>query len=253
MGGRGARSGFEALGIIAREPSEIREIKSANEAKNFDELQRYMLDTHGVELTPAVEQLDFKTIRSNLQSFEDVLKAFPRARGFLEPIIQIEVSEESSGYFAAIKPNGDVLVSPLFRDVKRLNKAYSRMIRDGRTPVGVSTADILRHEAGHLLARAIVEKYAQGLNPIAKARVVSKEWRDGTREEKILDRAYRLLQSTQAGKGKTRQQLAGEVSKNATENASETFADCIVDYSKNGENAKELSKLVWGITKRILG
>ena len=108
MGGRGARSGFETLGIIGREPDEIHEIKSAKEAKNFDELGQYMWDAHGITLEDEVSSLDFAAVRDNLQGLEDVLKEFPGAENILYSMVSVGVDKDETVGYADTNPYGRI-------------------------------------------------------------------------------------------------------------------------------------------------
>lgn len=254
MGGRGSgsrlpRGRAPKVLIPAPEP----ENPTLEKSKDFAELQKYMKDTHNINVADAVAELDFNAVKDNLRGLEEVLNEFPQARGLLDPDFEIGVVNGSEFYAHAEFSGNLKFYKDYFKDADRLNRSYDRDVKTGFHPAGTTAADIMRHEMGHLLERAIIEKAGGDILDAID------NWSSAKRAGDIIDAAYKAIKGNPENKGKTKNQLRREVSgyamdssKGAT-NRHETFAECIADYSKNGENAKPLSKEVWKQTKKLLG
>ncbi len=260
MGGRGARSRLLAeSGLVLRSnssigPGEIREIETASEAKNFDELRQYMWDTHGITLEDEVSDLDFAAVRDNLQGLEDVLKEFPAAENILYSMVSVGVDKDETNGYADTSPHGRIaLYYRRFKVGSVLQGYYSRDAANGMYPAGTTYTDVLRHEAGHLLILALATRDVQGIRSVQdRVAALVDLWDSREYENKILNKAFNNLQKAKAGRGKAFADLASDVSTYAAKNTAETFAECISDYSKNRVHAKALSKEVWKIAKKEL-
>ncbi len=261
MGGRGDKSGLKRPRGRPRKVTLVPEVqpekeprKTAKDQENFADLQRYMHDNYQIDINHDVSSLDFGSVRDNIQGLEEVLNEFPQARGLLGDNFSIGVEKGGAAYACAAYW-GDKLrfYSGMFKKAEKLNTSYNQDVASGWSPGGTTAADILRHEMGHLLARAISVKVAQGIQDRQKRLfAMSDDWEHNTQESRILTKAINNM-SDRAGKVLNYLQEVQRVSRYAAKNRGEAFAECICDYSKNGENAQELSKEVWKLVKKELG
>ena len=256
MGGRGSGSRLPRprgkLPTPAPEPEPEPE-KSAKDQENFDDLLKYMQDNYQMTFAKGVSELDFGAVRGNMQGLEEVIKEFPQAIGLLEHRISFEVSRSSKTYadasFNSVLRFGRVP----FKNTTFLDRSYNRDVKSGFHPAGTTSADILRHEMGHLLARALSAKAAQSIQDLDRRyHAQIDDWNHNTQEDKIITQALKTM-GAKAGHALSFKEQATKVSRYAAKNKGEAFAECIADYSKNGENAQELSKEVWRLVKKELG
>ena len=96
------------------------------------------------------------------------------------------------------------------------------------------------HEAGHLLEATLIRMNGG----------TETDWDNCTFAQKVINEAWKNAKKHPDGKGKKVSQLIAEVSDYASENRSECLAECVSDYSINGDKAALLSKEVWKIAFR---
>ena len=230
--------------------------KGAISCKDFAELQNYWATNYGVRLNKPLGKLDLDAVLEATQGIEVVIAEFPKAGKFLKKM-KVENLDDvgafmSADYYGVISFNkSDFTYREDFLEMIALQ------VEDGQNPKNTKIKGIAAHEMGHLLERALIDKYNGGIP----------EWNKGTYAKKMVKEAVERIRNTPEGKisyrdknGKARKryvtikELQLEISLYAEDKIrSETIAEAVCDYITNGENASRLSKEIWGILKRELG
>lgn len=247
MGGRGGASGFPANAPVPAAP------QSAADTHDLTELSQYMKSTHGVHVDPKtfVNQ-DFENVRSAASAIEHIIREFPQAAANFH-----EMRGESlkNGVMANASYRGVIrLADYYFKTRNFLMSRYANAEAQGFHPAGSNGDHVATHEAGHILERALIDKYVNSQGSDYWTRMqASNDWNKGTYASKVVSEACRMAKKTPAGKGMKNDALIRSVSGYATRNRSEAMAECVADYVANGQNAKPLSVAVWNVLKRELG
>ena len=224
-------------------------LSRASDAKTFPELKQYMDSQWNVTMRSDLQNCDFEYVRAAAQSVEDILTEFPQAAGVLHDIgTQVKGNE-----YAHATYNGTVNVSPSkFRNGSVLESKYKTDLFQKFPPKGTTAKNIVDHELGHLLERALIRK-AVIADPNAMPWTGADMWNKNVQAKAVISEACKAVKKTPGGKGRKNDEIIQHVSRYATKNRSETLAECVADYRANGDNARQLSKEVWAILKRELG
>lgn len=238
--------------IIPNKPT----LTGSSNCKDFDELREYWKKNYNVRLNKPLGSLDFEAVREATQGVEDVISEFPKAGKFLRKMkvenLDYDDAIMSADYYGVIAFN-----KCDFHERESLLEGIAINIEVGQSPKNTGIKGVAGHEMGHLLERALIDKYDGDIN----------DWRKGTYAKKVVREAVDAIRKTPEGKisyrdktGKARkryvtiEQLESEISLYAKDRSgSETIAEAVCDYITNGENASWLSKEVWRILKRELG
>ena len=247
MGGRGGASGFPTNAIMPAAP------QRAVDARDLSELAQYMKDTHGIRVDPATfTNQDFENVKQAAGAVEAIVREFPQAAANFH---ELRGEDLKNGVMASASFRGVIrLADYYFKSRNFLMSRYANTEAQGFHPAGSNGDHVATHEAGHLLERALIDKYvlSQG-NDIYTRLQASDAWNKGTYAGKVVSEACRMAKKTPAGKGLKNDALIRGVSGYAARNKSETLAECVADYVSNGQNAKPLSVAVWNVLKRELG
>lgn len=238
MGGRGTAYW---VGVAKR----VGKMKSAVDAKTFQDLKSYMTMNYSVRVTDDLQSSDFQSVKAAAQGIEDIIKEFPQAAGLFH---ELNGRENRSNAYASASFNGLVQMNP-DKYVTRgtVERSYAGDLRTNWHPAGTTADSIPVHEAGHLLDRALIDKrYSSRYEAIMA-------WNKNTVAKSVVSEACKAAKKTADGKGLKNSDLIAQVSRYATKNRAETLAECVADYHANRERAKPLSREVWRILKRELG
>ena len=247
MGGRGGASGFPANAPVPAVP------QSAADTRDLAELSQYMKSTHGVHVDPATfKNQDFENVKQAASAVETIIREFPQAAANFH---EIRGEDLKNGVMANASFRGVIrLADYYFKSRNFLMSRYANSEAQGFHPAGSNGDHVATHEAGHVLERALIDKYvlSQGNGYLVRLQA-SDDWRKCTYAGKVVSEACRMAKKTPEGKGKKNADLISGVSGYATRNKSETMAECVADYVANGQRAKPLSIAVWNVLKRELG
>jgi len=252
MGGRGGASGFPANGPIPPQPPVVPAgPQSASETHDLQELHDYMKNL-GVKVDMAsLAGQTFENVRDAAAGVEKIIQEFPQA---VATFNKIRGATLKKGELANASIGGNITLANYFfsKTESGLDHTYDKTVQSGFHPAGTKKGDIATHEAGHVLERALIQKAFPG-NDLAARYSQAAAWNNSTMATKVVHEAVSELKKTPAGKGKLTSDFIKDVSRYATKNRSETLAECVADYSRNGNSAKPLSVAVWKILKRELG
>lgn len=247
MGGRGGASGFPANAPVPATP------QNAVDTHDLAELSQYMKSTHGIRVDPATfKNQDFENVKQAAGAIEAIIRDFPQAAANFH---EMRGEVLKSGVMASASFNGVIRLGDHYFNTRAgLMRKYAASEAKGFHPAGSTGDHVATHEAGHILERALIDKYVlsqgNGFNIQLQA---ADAWRKSTYAGKIVSEACRMAKKTPGGKGLKNDALIRSVSGYATRNRSETLAECVADYVANGQNAKPLSVAVWQVLKRELG
>jgi hypothetical protein len=252
MGGRGGASGFPSNAPVAPQPPVVPAgPTSAAETHDLQELHDYM-KTLGmnVDMSSLAGQT-FENVREAASGIEQVMQEFPQAVGSFRRLRGMTLKK---GELANASYNGAITLANYFysKSTYGLDATYQQTLFNKFHPAGTKKIDIATHESGHILETALIHKYLSG-STYADKLARANAWNNCTMASKVVHEAVTNLKKTPTGKGKLTNDFIRDVSKYATKNRSETLAECVADYSRNGANAKPLSVEVWKILKRELG
>ena len=252
MGGRGGASGFPANGPTGGPIGP----QSAAETKDLHELAEYMKNVgqYGVFLNEqTLNGQNFENMRGAAAAVEQIITEFPQAAANFH---ELRGEDLSRGVLANASYNGVIRLGNHFfgKTEEDLSYSYGKTTNGGFHPAGTNKDHIASHEAGHILERALIDKYILSRGSDYYTRLeASQAWNKSKLSGKVVSEACREAKKTPAGRGMKNDELIRGVSGYATKNRSETLAECVADYAANGSNAKPLSVAVWNILKRELG
>lgn len=251
MGGRGGASGFPANApVVPQGP------QSAADTKDMAELSAYMKNVgqYGIFVnTQSLSGQTFENVRAAAAGVERIITEFPQAAANFH---EMRGDNLKHGVLANASYSGVITLANYFfsKTEDGLASTYDATASRGFHPAGTKKGDIATHEAGHILERALIDKYILSRGSDYYTRLeASQAWNKSKLSGKVISEACKAAKQTAAGKGMKNDELIRSVSGYATKNRSETLAECVADYAANGAGAKPLSVAVWNILKRELG
>lgn len=226
---------------------------SISETNNLQQLHDFMYHKYGVEVdTESFTGADFQAVKQAAQGMASVIDDFPQAVNYFHELkgAVLEIDDfAKANYYGLITVN-----SELYKSNSELEKAYHASVESGFHPKGTKAVHITSHEAGHILEKALIDKYVSdprgGIYDRAKK---ADAWNKSTYTKKVISEACKAVKNTSEGKDKKNIDLIAGVSKYAKINRSETLAECVADYTANREKASLLSIQVWKILKKEFG
>lgn len=252
MGNRGAKSRLAPAPTPPTPPKP----QSAMDTTNLHELAEYMKTVGSGSLVLDEQSLSgavFENVRGAAAAVEQVIKEFPQAEGRFHVL---RGSDLHKGVFACASYGGVIELGNDYygKTESDFGSLYAKNVNNGFHPAGTGKDHIATHEAGHLLERALIQKYilSQG-NDFYTRLEASAAWSSSKMASKVVSEACKAAKKTPEGKGLKNEELIKAVSRYATKSRSEALAECVADYTANGSNAKPLSVAVWSILKRELG
>lgn len=201
---------------------------------------------------------DLDSAKSVAAAYEQVFAKFPQLKGkFYAPDAHPSKMKDDTYAWCYIKSGGLVQVNPkLYNNWAGVQRQYEKDIISGWHPEGTTAESIVVHEIGHavdgLLAR---EGVLGGITSSGEYRLASSSLKNT-----VMKRAAKLDEDIadnmefdrMVGNGKEAVSLS--VSKYASKNNKEWFAECFAEYITSAnprvvasEFGKELEKLVAGI------
>ena len=241
MGGRGSSSGFSFTSPLR-----------ASDASDLDALATYMSDKYAMRLNvSALSKCDFESVRTAASGIEDIIVDFPGAALNFHEL----TSGNTGSAQATASYNGVItLAQHAFDSTKKYKRSYDYSVRAKWHPEGTDGDHIAVHEAGHILERALIDKYVLSKgNSFLVTAEARNAWQKCTYASKVISEASKIVKKLPSEKGKGIKTLITDVSGYAAKNRSEALAECVADYKANGRAAKPLSVAVWDILKRELG
>jgi len=153
----------------------------------------------------------------------------------------------------------------MFEDYDKLKKTYERDLQSGYHPINSTPEDIIVHETAHALDFYISAK-RHGIDELViddftKYNDLYKSWGNQTYAKEVVEKAVKQVNDNLKSENfptKTEEELRKEISgyaassKNGTIMYAETFAEALVDYLCNGDNASMLSIEMYKIIQEDL-
>jgi hypothetical protein len=202
--------------------------------ESYADFENYLVNEYGISVPDTIKQLDFIAVKESTAGVDYILKEFPQAYDMF-----MGVSCDKSGIMVT-GFDGVISFNPIYyKNYMDVASRSGNIFNDITTAVFSNGS----HEAGHLLEAALIRM--NGGTGI--------DWDNCTFAQKVVNEAWKNAKKHPDGKDKTVPQLIAEVSDYASDSRSECLAECVSDYSINGDNAALLSKEVWKILKRLLG
>lgn len=201
---------------------------------DYADFENYISKEYGFTIPEDIKRLDFRAVRESTAGVDYILKEFPQAHDMLSKLECCNDSIMTTSFY------GSVAFNPYYYNDYSIVASRSGNIFNDITTAVFSNGS---HEAGHLLELAMIRMnggYAH-------------DWNNCTYSKKVVSEALKNAKKQPDGKGKNVSDLIGEVSAYARQDRSECMAECVSDYSINGEKSALLSKEVWKILKRELG
>lgn len=235
MGGRGASSG--AKGGMAQ--------KGPSGAQNFNELKAYM-QLQGIRFGSGLENKNLGMLKTASEEILNLRKEFPQAASAFS---ELNGAEARNGVYAsASRWRGEISLSNMMSDTEKAKQTYERDVYFKFHPQGTTSNNIVTHEGGHILEKALVDK-AYANDPYGRQAALLGR----TEAKRIVKNAVNEVKRTPEGKGSKTNSLIEQISGYATKNRSETLAEAVADYRANGAKAKPLSRAIWSELKKELG
>lgn len=206
-------------------------------SKSFIELKDRMEKKYKIHVSNDLGSLDFEAVKDGMCGIDRVFEEFPIAR---DCFTGMGTSASGSAIMNATYV-GDINFNPVMHATK---SAVSQTYRPTSFhPKNNNALGSAAHEAGHLLERALIDKY--------KGSVM--DWRDCTYGTKVVDAAISSMRRADPALTKlSKSELMGTISGYAKTDGSECLAEAVCDYILNGEDAALLSQEIWEILKKEL-
>lgn len=254
MGGRGSSSGLSSSGSPQGNAG-VGGSQGITDAKNLNELTRYMSSSYGVTLDSSLSGQDFELTKNSAAQVARIIDEVPQAAQCFKAIRGDDLP--AGTYTRAKADTGEIITSnQKFASGSDIEQKYKADVIFGFHPEGTTYENIVTHEAGHILERALIEKahpHQDGRSPLEEEHVKASEWDNYTQSKQLISEACKAAKKTPDGKGKTNRKLIESVSGYAKKNSGEALAECVADYVANRSKAKPLSKEVWKLLKDRLG
>lgn len=243
MGGSGGSGGISGR----------RESGTAESKKNFKALSDYMKTKYDVTITSDLDgKVPFEAIQSAAVELEKLYQEF----GDIVAINTINGNATGDAYASATF-HGALQFNPeKYKDMDSIRASAERDASSHWSPTGTQWQDIMVHEMGHGLTRAILLKI-HGNGSAGSLSYYNRvmDWNKHQTCTRIVREAANKVKAQQRAAGlhpSPISDLVHEVSRYAGTNRTETVAECVMDYRRNGANAQPLSKEVWKIIKKEL-
>ena len=197
---------------------------------------------------------DLESAKSIASSYQQVFERYPQLAGKLDPPDAQPVGMENNTYaWCYLRNNGKVQVNPnKYNSWQSVVSSYENDVRSNWHPYGTTAESIVTHEIGHaidgLLAR---EGILGGITASGEYRMASSSLKATimNRAAKIDSDLADLMMMDKQWKGS--EAVSTYISRYATKNPQEWFAECFAEYITSAdprvvasEFGKELEKLV---------
>lgn len=232
-----------------QQPPSQAPISSLTDAQTVDDLDQYMKAHHNVIFSRKLGHCDFGLMKDAAEDLDNLLNEFKQV-GQLQTFKKVTIGADGSSYAEASYDGSIRVNSHKFDDASKIAQSYAYDLKRQFHVQNTSTHDIVVHEFGHQLERALIAKGVKnGSIPWYDG---VRQWSSCTQAKKVIHDAFFNSKNAYGSKVKIADAIA-KVSGYAKTNRSETLAECVTDYYRNGNNATPLSKAVWQILKRELG
>ena len=214
-------------------------IPGIDDADSLSEIAKFMLDNYGVAVSRSMTQYSVDSLKTILKGVVEMMTKVPELKGILKTVGKD--LQDGDGY-AGIDFRGNLYVNPeVMKDMQTATKAYERDLSTSYHPEGTDVSNVIIHEMGHAMEIALIhKKYPRNLTKQLSA------WRNGDVANDVVASAMdRAVPGWKADPRKAANAIS-DVSRYATQDASETIAEAVSDYRSNGRNAKPLSVAIWG-------
>ena len=224
----------------------------------------HTISKYGVPITDAfVGAVGEQNLERHAKAVSDVLDIFGVTESEVRDNLKyLGATPMRDSYFAWYRGGECIEVNPgFYRDQDRLDAAYKASVKSGFHPAGTTSDDIVSHEAGHAIESIIREykldevrasmPYANSYNSAYRNTLV-KYYRQGKAASDIVSQACKNIKKTEWGRGKKNAEMIASVSGYAKKNRSETLAEAVADYRRNGAKANPLSKEIVTVARQEL-
>lgn len=200
--------------------------------KNFDELEKFLLNNYGIRVSQKFKALHFASV---IKGVDGVLKAIDTFPQLLHRITLFDTHYNNAGFmFAAYDGTIFWNLNKFGKIMPMKEKNYNKFVNGKWShPVNSGFASLGAHEAGHVLCAIDAERRY----PNKSVNFTLQVYNNSSVAKDILNDVAK------ANKAKL-YNLQKEMCRYAQTNASECIAECIADYITNGDKAQRLSVMV---------
>lgn len=215
---------------------------------------KWVYDTEYVQSMADLTGVDLESAKSIVASYQQIFEKFPKLKGKFDAPDAQPVGMDSSTYaWCYIRNGGKVQVNPKqYSSWQSVVHSYENDVRSNWHPTGTTAESIVTHEIGHAIDGLLAkEKILGGVTASGEYRYAS-----SSLKTTIMKRAAKLdpyLAGLMAmdKAWKESRAVAEYVSRYATKNSQEWFAECFAEYITSAnprvvasEFGKELKRLV---------
>lgn len=200
---------------------------------------------------------DLQSAKSIAASYEQVFAKYPQLKGKFDAPNARPIGMEDNTYaWCYLRSNGKVQVNPgpeRYGNWKKIEKAYEDDVLSGFHPKGTTAESIITHEIGHAIDGLLAREGIKG----GVAADGSYRYPSSTMRNIVMKRIAKRDETVRhylediGGKDGMSYAVRHSVSKYATKNPQEWFAECFAEYITSAnprvvatEFGKELEKLV---------
>lgn len=219
-----------------------RDTISISSTDGFDSLRLALLNNYGINMHPAVESLDFHSVKEAFEGFEIIRKEYPEIAQQFKTVQLI---------------HGDVMncdgtaigFNPLyFGNPPQIESTCKQQSETGYWIKNSSASSLMVHEYAHAIERYLVSLCPDYFFDSER----TEAWNECYEAKKIVSKALEEILQTDYGQGKTAEELRLAISRYAGQTESETMAEAFADVFANGENANLFSKIIKKVTRQQL-
>lgn len=208
------------------------------ETKSNDELQKF-LQGNNIRMDDKVKSLKHEETKQAMAGALHVVEEFGATsyfKGF---------DTDSLGVMSANRFSGEISFNPNY-----FNPGARDLVQvmNGSTyhPANQSAYSTGAHEGGHIVEGYLYQKMGMGIDDMIKRKVATQIVGDAAKEMKKQLKA--------AGKPAPGiNDLVGQISRYATKNRSEAFAEAVADVVANKDKAHPFSKIIWDKALKMAG
>lgn len=223
-------------------------------AKDASGKPYYEEDKYGLHITEDFVNATGKDAPTYVKGITDVLDEFKvDPKDAREKVKTVDLQRLSGLVYAQYSGGINQITASeaRYKNRETLLKTYEGDVKSGYHPKGTTADDILAHETGHALERLLGDRALAKLGKTDFATMWDYGFKDKATRD-LVSQACKNIKKTPFGDGKHVSRLKYDLSRYATKNASETYAEAIADYRRNGKKANPLSIEIVRLTKEWL-
>jgi hypothetical protein len=211
---------------------------------SFTELSDYVKEKINVPFSDGLKDYDTDAMMEVAKSVENTLNEYSELKKHLTGFEKTDMEEVymECGY------NGKIYFGKLYKSLLDVNSQLNKDVAKGTYQEDIGIGDFGEHELLHLVEKALINKNNSYVTDDQKLNA----WKKCTEADDILWEALEELNAKQGKKYTTWQDVASEISGNATKSPSEGLVETLFDYNHHKENPRLFSEIVYNITNRRL-